>query len=231
MTIFSDMISIHIYHHVHTNIIEDIFLLVSSLLTVTQTQFACHVDSFIRNLNRTLKQTESDRLSMITVTLIRDLCCIFGDTISFYAKELMQILLHNLKSETLDRQVKPVTLSCIGDVAHALGPQFKPFVEIVMIALKQAGNLQSDKKDPSKVKYIDAIRVGILKAFEGILQGLDETTKNSQSMLPHVLDIILFMNNIASDASRSDQLTEIMAGVLRLVNIFELKKKWMILIV
>lgn len=213
--ISSEIIRIHVQHHVHTNIIEDAFILVSALLTTTGTHFARHVDTLIQSMCKTLKKTESDRLSMIIVEIISDLCCTFGDATSLYANDFMQILLHNLKSETLDRQVKPMSLSCIGDVAHALGPRFKPFVEIVMIALKQAGNLQPDKKDPSKIKYIDAIRVGTLEAFEGILQGLDEKTRNSHHMLPHVLDIILYMNNIALDKSRSDRLTSVMTGVLR----------------
>lgn len=204
----------------HITVVEDAYLLVSALINSTGFTFLRHVDTFLPNLSKTLGQqqlppeVESNRLSVISVGIISDISCTFGESIFPYAGEFMKLLLNNLKSETLHREVKPVTLSCIGDIAQALGPLFRPFVDIVMMALKQAGNMQSDKKDQSMVDYVDAIRVGTLEAFVGVIQGLSQNAATREFLIPFVTDIIFFLNNIAMDQARSDRLTRAMFGVL-----------------
>lgn len=209
MTLVSDIT--RVYLHTNITLVEDAFLLVSGLINSTGKRFARNVDRFLPKLLR--KSVQSDRLAMISVGIMSDLSCTFGEDIFPYAKGFMTFLLNNLKSETLDKQVKPVTLSCIGDIAQALGPMFIPFVDIVMMALKQAGNMQSDKKDTSMVQYVDAIRVGTLEAFVGVIQGL-ESLPSKDFLLPHVVDITLFLNNVAMDEAKSDRLTKTLFGVL-----------------
>ena len=51
----------------------------------------------------------------------------------------MSVLLENLQSEVLNRNVKISILSCFGDIALAIGPAFEPYVETTMGVLRQAG--------------------------------------------------------------------------------------------
>jgi importin subunit beta-1 len=54
----------------------------------------------------------------------------------------MSVLLENLQSDVLNRNVKISVLSCFGDIALAIGPQFEPYLTTAMSVLMQAGRVQ-----------------------------------------------------------------------------------------
>jgi importin subunit beta-1 len=220
-----------------TTVVEDAFLLVSALINSIGKKFIRYIDHFLPDLSKVLKQQqqqipisndkmtlssstvisatdEEHRLSLISVGIMSDISNTFGDLIFPYAGEFMRLLLNNLKSESLHRDVKPATLSCIGDIAQALGPVFVPFVDTVMMAIKQAGNMQADKNNQDMMDYVDTIRVGSLEAFVGMIQGLGQNAATKEILLPFVTDVILFANSIAVDEKRSDRLTRTIIGLL-----------------
>jgi importin subunit beta-1 len=54
----------------------------------------------------------------------------------------MTALLENLQSDVLNRNVKVSILSCFGDIALAIGPNFEPYFETTMTVLRQAGQVE-----------------------------------------------------------------------------------------
>lgn len=50
-----------------------------------------------------------------------------------------------LKNAEVHRLIKPPILSTIGDVAMAIGPEFKQYLLVVLNVLQQASQLQVDK--------------------------------------------------------------------------------------
>ena len=60
----------------------------------------------------------------------------------------MTVLLENLQSDVLNRNVKISILSCFGDIALAIGPQFEPYLDTTMSVLRQAGAVE-----PNPVSY------------------------------------------------------------------------------
>jgi len=54
----------------------------------------------------------------------------------------MTVLLENLQSDILNRNVKIVILSCFGDIALAIGTGFEPYLETTMNVLRQAGAVE-----------------------------------------------------------------------------------------
>ena len=54
----------------------------------------------------------------------------------------MTVLLENLQSDVLGRNVKISILSCFGDIALAVGPQFEPYLDTTMSVLRQAGGVE-----------------------------------------------------------------------------------------
>lgn len=54
----------------------------------------------------------------------------------------MTVLLENLQSDVLNRNVKISILSCFGDIALAIGPAFEPYFEATMGVLRQAGDVR-----------------------------------------------------------------------------------------
>ena len=72
-----------------------------------------------------------------------------------------------IQDPELDRSVKPQILSCIGDVAMALGPDFLPYFDhsyfILDGAAKMAATNMSEEMDLDEVDYINDLREGVLE--------------------------------------------------------------------
>lgn len=78
---------------------------------------------------------------MVAVGIIGDISRALGEASAQYARDFMSVLLENLQSEILNRNVKISILSCFGDIALAIGPAFEPYLETTMGVLMQAGNV------------------------------------------------------------------------------------------
>ena len=57
----------------------------------------------------------------------------------------MEVLLANLSSNSVHRLVKPQILSVFGDVALAVGPEFKKYLDVVLQTLMEASQAQVDR--------------------------------------------------------------------------------------
>lgn len=91
----------------------------------------------------------------------------------------MTVLLENLQSEVLNRNVKISVLSCFGDIALAIGPHFEPYFETTMGVLRQAGQVEPNPLDYDIVDYVSQLREGILEAYTGIVTGFKKTEKGA----------------------------------------------------
>ena len=54
-----------------------------------------------------------------------------------FTDEIMEVLLSNLGNNSVHRTVKPQILSVFGDVALAIGPEFRKYLEHVLQTLMQ----------------------------------------------------------------------------------------------
>jgi importin subunit beta-1 len=60
----------------------------------------------------------------------------------------MSVLLENLQSDVLNRNVKISILSCFGDISLAIGPACEPYLDTTMGVLRQAGAVQPNPVCP-----------------------------------------------------------------------------------
>ena len=60
-----------------------------------------------------------------TVGVLGDVCRAIEDQIAPYTEPIMAILLHNLESADVQRNIKPQILSAFGDIALAIGDRFE----------------------------------------------------------------------------------------------------------
>jgi hypothetical protein len=67
----------------------------------------------------------------------------------------MTILVENLQSEVLNRNVKISILSCFGDIGLAIGPAFEPYLNTTMSVLSQAGQVE-----PNPVSHLHPVSPG-----------------------------------------------------------------------
>jgi importin subunit beta-1 len=146
--------------------------------------------------------------------LIGDISRAIGERTSDYAAAFMGVLLENLQSEVLNRNVKIPILACFGDIALAIGAGFEVYLEHTMGVLRQAGSLQPNPMDYDLMDYVNSLREGILDAYVGIVTGFKTTDKGTPSsrdlrfvliyltvglLLPHVPSMLELIRRTLND--------------------------------
>lgn len=127
-----------------STVLEDAFLVVGTMTTALETTFAPYIQAFLPFLYPALKAHEDTQLCTVAIGIIGDISRALGEQSVQYAGPFMQVLLENLSSETLSRNVKIHILSCFGDIALAIGPAFEPYLDHTMNMLRQAGQIMPD---------------------------------------------------------------------------------------
>ena len=188
-----------------STILEDAFLVVGSLSAAIEVKFAPYIPAFLPFLYPALKAYDDTQLCTVAVGIIGDITRALGDQTEQYAQAFVTVLLENLSSEVLNRNVKISILACFGDVALAIGSKFAPYLETAMTVLRQAAALQANpvrikavhpgrryrlaenyglQLDYESIDYIANLREGILEAHTGIITGFKKTDRGVHRFLP-----------------------------------------------
>ncbi|KAG1829680.1 karyopherin Kap95 [Suillus variegatus] len=195
-------------------VLEDAFLVVGSLAAALEAGFALYIQAFLPFLYPALKAHEDTQLCMVAVGIIGDISRALGDQSAQYAGAFMNVLLENLQSNVLDRNVKISILSCFGNIALAIGPAFDPYLNTTsMDMLRQAGSVQPNPLDFNLMDYVAQLREGILEAYTGIVTGFKNTEK-TPTLLPHVPSILELVHQCIADEERSDSIVKLSFGLI-----------------
>lgn len=127
------------------------------MLPALESNFAPYIQAFLVYLYPALKAHEDTQLCTVAVGIIGDISRALGEQSAQYAGPFMTVLLENLQSEVLNRNVKISILSCFGDIALAIGPAFEPYFETTMDVLRQAGEVE-----PNPVSHMLPLYVGLV---------------------------------------------------------------------
>jgi importin subunit beta-1 len=127
-----------------STILEDAFLAVGALSAAIEMKFAPYISAFLPFLYPALKAYDDTQLCTVAVGIIGDITRALGDQTEQYAQAFVTVLLENLSSEVLNRNVKISILACFGDIALAIGAKFEPYLETAMTVLRQAAALQAN---------------------------------------------------------------------------------------
>ncbi|XP_052080885.1 importin subunit beta-1-like isoform X2 [Mytilus californianus] len=197
---------------------EDVLLAISTLVEVLGENFLNYMEAFKPYLGVSLKNFEEYTVCLAAVGLVGDLCRALGQKVLPYCDEIMMMLLENLGNSTVHRSVKPQILSVFGDIALAIGPYFKNYLEYVLNTLQQASQAQVDKTDYDMIDYLNELRGGCLEAYTGIVQGLkgegEQPNADVNLIQPHVGHIMSFMEHIALDEDHSDENVAAACGLI-----------------
>ncbi|KAG8215304.1 armadillo-type protein [Butyriboletus roseoflavus] len=196
-----------------STVLEDAFLVVGSLASALERGFSPYIQAFLPYLYTALKSHEDTQLCMVAVGIIGDISRALGDQSAQYAGAFMNVLLENLQSEVLNRNVKISILSCFGDIALAISVAFEPYVDTTMGVLRQAGALQPNPLDFDLVDYVTQLREGILEAYTGVVTGFKNTDK-VQLLLPHSSNILELIQRCLADDDRSETTVKLSFGLL-----------------
>ena len=107
-----------------------------------ESNFAPYIQAFLPFLYPALKAHEDTQLCTVAVGIIGDISRALGEQSAQYSANFMTVLLENLGSDVLNRNVKISVLSCFGDIALAIGPAFEPYLQTTMQVLRQAGAIE-----------------------------------------------------------------------------------------
>lgn len=198
---------------------EDALMAVGTLVEVLGDTFLKYMDAFQPFLILGLSNHAEYQVCSAAVGLVGDISRGLGSKVLPYCDEIMAMLISILGDNSVYRSVKPEVLSVFGDIALALGPQFKKYLEIVLSTLCQASQAQIEQADYDMIDYINELREGCLEAYTGIVQGLkgDGTNVNPadvQVVFPHVTHMIQFITHIAQDPHHSDANIGACAGLV-----------------
>uniref|UniRef100_S4RRQ0 Karyopherin (importin) beta 1 n=1 Tax=Petromyzon marinus TaxID=7757 RepID=S4RRQ0_PETMA len=197
---------------------EDALMAVGTLVEVLGPEFLKYMDAFKQYMAVGLRNHAEYQVCVATVGLVGDLCRALQMKILPFCDDIMQLLLQNLGDENVHRSVKPQILSVFGDIALAIGGEFKKYLGVVLDTLQQASQAQVDKTDYDMVDYLNELREGCLEAYTGIIQGLkgDQENVHPDVMLvqPRVEFILSFIDHISQDDDRSDSVVACCAGLI-----------------
>ncbi|XP_072298908.1 importin subunit beta-1 [Eucyclogobius newberryi] len=198
---------------------EDALMAVSTLVEVLGADFMKYMDAFEPFLVIGLKNYAEYQVCLAAVGLVCDLCRALMSNILPYCDKIMNLLLENLRNQDVHRSVKPQILSVFGDIALAIGGEFKKYLAVVLDTLDQASQAQVDKTDYDMVDYLNELREGCLEAYTGIIQGLKGDQENVihpdvMLMQPRVPFILSFIDHIAMDEDHSDGVVANSVGLI-----------------
>lgn len=175
-----------------STVLEDAFLVVGSLaagacesssfwimqiadnhiISALEQNFSPYIQAFLPFLYPALQTHEDTQLCTVAVGIIGDISRALGEQSAQYSNNFMNLLLENLQSEVLNRNVKISILTCFGDIALAIGPAFEPYLDTTMGVLRQAGAVQ-----PNPVSTL------ISRCLQNALTTLYSLTSTSSTML------------------------------------------------
>ena len=124
---------------------EDALMAVSTLVEVLGEGFAKYLEAFKPFLLIGLKNVAEYQVCHAAVGLVGDICRALNTGVGPHCDEIMTILLENLSNQDVHRWVKPQILGVFGDVALAIGMDFKKYLEVVLQTLMQASQAQVDR--------------------------------------------------------------------------------------
>jgi len=198
---------------------EDAFLAVSTLIDVLGDKFLKYIDSLKPILFMGLRNFDEHQVCQAAVGVVGDLGRNIGVKILPHCDDLMTILLEGLISPKLNKSVKPLILSTFGDIALAIGVEFRKYADVVLNALHQASTIQADPNDFDLVDYFNELREGCLDAYTGILQGLKGNSNTTgivdlSVITPHLSNILAFLEILSKDQNVNDSVLSATCGLI-----------------
>ncbi|XP_022105978.1 importin subunit beta-1-like isoform X2 [Acanthaster planci] len=197
---------------------EDALLAVGTLVEVLGIDFLKYLEVFQMHLYFGLENAVEYQVCLAAVGLVGDLCRALNAHITPCCDDIMHRLFTNLRNEQVHRTVKPQILSVFGDIALAIGSEFKKYLLLVLETLQQASQTKVDKTDYDMVDCLNELREGCLEAYTGIIQGLkgedDSVNPGLEMVLTHVPFIVSFIEEIANDDDHTDGNVAACAGLI-----------------
>ncbi|XP_065052076.1 importin subunit beta-1-like [Rhopilema esculentum] len=198
---------------------EDAFMALGTLIEGLGDRFAKYIQAFKPFLIEGLGNRSEYQVCIAATGVVGDLCRALGAQILPLCDEIMTKFGEGIADQTVHRSVKPHIISAFGDVALAIGTEYRKYAEPVLLTLAQAAAAPVDMTDYDMIDFVNELRESCLEAFTSIVQGLKgEDEKNISPEVkivePHVGNVMKFIEIIAQDPDRTDSLIGACCGLI-----------------
>ena len=187
--------------------LEEIFLAMGSLAGVVEEAFSKYLPHFMPFLLQGLRDFGAESLCQVCIGVTVDISTAVTNNLAPFCDDIMKILLECLKDNSVNRDIKPLVISCFGDIAMAIGGAFEPYLQPCVMLLMQASQQQAGD-DEDLMEFIESLRVSILEAYSGIITGLEDGQK--LGLIAPILQggVFQYLQFLAGDPNRSDEVLE-----------------------
>ncbi|CAN6674382.1 importin subunit beta-1 [Trichomonascus vanleenenianus] len=175
---------------------EDVFIAIGAVAMAINENFQKYMDAFMPYLMRALEDTDSQTCNT-AIGLVADICHSLGSNVQQYTDTFMRAFMANLQKEDAPKEIKPMILSCIGDIASSVGPQgFAGYLGGVMQVLVEASQIQAAPDSSyDLMEYVDRLRESIVDAYVGIVAGFRDTPDALSTYVPTVFQFLSMIQN------------------------------------
>lgn len=191
---------------------EEAFMAIGAVASTIDREFEKYMGDFFPFLIKGLRNYAEWQVCSAAVGAAGDVCRALEVQLLPYCDEIVRCLLEDLQNPALNRQVKPAVLSCFGDIALAIGGNFVKYLPSTLQMLEQAARTRVSCDDDELVEYMTALHEGILEAYIGVVQGLNDGC-NSGAIRPHLSTIFQFIE-VASQENDEDCIIKNSIGLI-----------------
>ena len=173
---------------------EEAFSASSTIAIILDSDFFKYTEAMQPFLISGLRNFEAYQVCTVVVELVGDISRAIEGKMKPYCDEIMCALVEALQNPSLHHSVKPLVLSCFGDIALATKSEYEPYLETSLKMLLHAAKTCVPDDD------YDGINYGIVEAYTGIILGLKDGNR-TDLLLPYVNDVFSSLEMIMTDDS------------------------------
>lgn len=153
---------------------EDIFMAIASIATAIDAQFEKYMTSFLPFLTKAFQNVDSP-VCDAAIGIVVDISHSLGPSFIPYCQTIMSILGNIISSIDVRRELRPLILSCFGDIASNIGTEFVQYLDVVMTICLSAQTMEPLDTSLEAEDYMISIQEAVLETYVGIVAGLHDT--------------------------------------------------------
>lgn len=195
---------LHVFACRKDTVHEEAMLAVGAMTYACGRQFVKYMDKFLPVLEMGLSHHREWQVCSVSVGVLGDICRAIEEQILPYCDRVMILMVRNLQSNEVHRNIKPQILSAFGDIALAIGDKFVVYLQHVLQMLQSAMTLSVQQLgNDDLADYNNSLRHGILEAWSGIFNGMsrEKADEMLKSASPAIIE---YIEAIASDQENQD---------------------------
>jgi len=181
------------------------------LLQLVGSRFDQYLQHFMPWLLKALEAFTEEATLKVAMSFVGQLADELKSNILVHCDDIVRKMLEALHRNDVQREVKPVILSCFGDIASGIGNDFARYMQEVSKMLKSACELSAQiekqaAQDEDLADYNNELRKALFESYSGIIHGMDENSSTA-AFQADISWLLAFIHETAKDDSKDESVT------------------------